>query len=738
MTTSSDPEIEAKIDELLAKMTLEEKVGQMNQYNGSWDVTGPAPDAANEKVKYDNIRSGGAGSMLNVTSVAGTMEAQKLAVENSRLGIPMVFAYDVIHGYQTMLPIPLGETASWDMEVLEKGARVAATEASAAGIHWTFAPMVDISRDARWGRVMEGSGEDPYLGSMAAVARVKGFQGSDLSATNTIAACAKHLAAYGYAEAGRDYNTAELSDNTLHNIVLPPFKAASDAGVATFMNSFNDINGIPATADDYLQREILKGKWGFDGMVISDWGSIMEMIEHGVAADKEHATKLAIAGGSDMDMESYCYINHLADAVEAGEVDEALIDDAVRRILRLKFKLGLFEDPYKYFDVEREKEVIGAAEHLEVARDAGRKSAVLLKNENQLLPLSKEGGTIAVIGPLADDKDSPLGSWRAKAIPNSAVSVLEGIKAAVGSSRTVVYNKGCELAIGERSFLYDVTINETDRSGIAEAARVASNADVVVLVVGEDCWQSGEARSRTDIGLPGVQQELVEAVLAANSNTVMVLMNGRPLELTWADENVPAILETWFAGQMAGHSIADVLFGDYNPSGRLPISFPRSVGQVPIYYARKNTGRPKVKKGEVFWSHYIDESNDPLYPFGYGLSYTNFEYSDLQVSAAEMPMDGSVEVSVNLSNNGSVAGKETVQLYIHDVVASTIRPIKELKGFQQITLEPGASQKVTFTLTKDDLAFYGRDKQWKAEPGTFKVFVGGNSRDLQETEFVLK
>lgn len=734
-SNTDDKDIESKIDKLIKEMTLEEKVGQLIQYNGSWDVTGPAPADGDNKAKYDHLKNGRVGSMLNVVSAKATREAQELAMQ-SRLKIPLIFGYDVIHGYQTMFPVPLGESASWDMAAIKQSATIAAKESTAAGIHWTFAPMVDICRDARWGRIMEGGGEDPFLGSKIATARVKGFQGDDLSDENTIAACAKHFAAYGFAEGGRDYNTVDISERTLREVVFPPFQACVDAGVATFMNAFNEIGGVPATGSKFLQRDILKGDWAFDGFIVSDWGSIAEMINHGNAKDKKDAAKIAMNAGSDMDMEGYCYIDELEGLVEAGEVDLSKIEDAVRRVLRIKFRLGLFDDPFKYCDEAKEKEVIGAAEHLKAARDVARKSIVLLKNNNNLLPLKKEGQTIAVIGPLAADKDAPLGSWRAHAVENSAVSVLEGIQNVVGKGDNVRYAEGAKLSIGKRNFLNEVTINMTDKSGFAAAAAAAKAADVVVLAIGEDAWQSGEGRSQVDVGLAGVQQELLEKIVAANKNTVVVLMNGRPLALPWMAENAPAIVETWQLGSEAGNAIADVLFGDYNPSGKLPVSFPRHGGQAPLYYNYKTTGRPATEPGMVFWSHYTDEKNDALFPFGYGLSYTTFAYSDLKVSASDMTAP--ITISATVKNTGKVAGKETAQLYIRDLVGSVTRPVRELKGFEQVMLQPGETKTVTFSLTAKDLAFWTLEEKWAAEAGDFEVYVGGSSKANLKGKFSLK
>jgi beta-glucosidase len=649
----------------------------------------------------------------------------------------MIFGLDVIHGYRTMFPTPLGETASWDPAAMEQSARIAATEAAAAGLHWTFAPMMDISWDARWGRIMEGAGEDPYLGAQAAAARVRGFQGRDLGALDTVAACAKHYAAYGFSEAGRDYNTVDMSEHRLRNVVLPPFKAAADAGVATFMNSFNEIAGVPATGNAHLQRDILKGEWGFPGFVVSDWGSIGEMVPHGYAENLEHASRIAITAGSDMDMESRGYVGHLAALVKAGKVDVKLLDDAVRRVLRVKFALGLFDDPYRYSDAAREKQAVGSPAHAAAARDVARKSIVLLKNEGGLLPLDKAAKTIAVIGPLAADKDTPLGNWRAQAVSGSAVSLLEGIQSAVPSTTRVIHAEGVKLVTGPRNFMARSVINTTDRSGIPAAVEAARGANLVVLAVGEDAFQSGEGRSQVDIGFKGLQEELIKAVLEANKRVVVVLMTGRPLVLGGAAESIPAIVEAWHGGSQAGHAIADVLFGEYNPSGKLPVAFPRHVGQMPMTYAHKNTGRPGPEPG-VTWSSYTDVANDPLYPFGYGLSYTTFTYSAPRVSASEIGRDGTLQVTATVTNAGPRAGVEVAQLYVRDLVGSVTRPVKELKGFQKVDLQPGQSREVTFTLKASDLAFYTAAGKWEVEPGAFKVFVGGNSRDVKEAAFTLK
>lgn len=736
--STGDVAVDQKVEALLVKMTLAEKVGQLNQYNGSWDVTGPVAEGDDVNAKrLADLRAGGVGSMLNVLSVAATREAQRIAIEDTRLGIPLLFAYDVIHGYQTMFPVPLGEAASWDLALIEKNSRIAAIEASAAGVHWTFAPMVDIGRDARFGRVMEGAGEDPYLGSAIAVARINGFQGDDLSRHDTIAACAKHFAGYAFAEAGRDYNTVDVSDTTLRNVILPPFKAAAEAGVATFMNAFNDHDGVPATGSTYLQNSILKSEWDYRGLVVSDWGSIREMIDHGYSENLEHAAAQAINSGNDVDMESSAYINHLSDLVKQGAVSEANLDNAVRRVLALKFKMGLFEDPYRYSDLAREAEMIGSAPHLDAARDAARKAIVLLKNDNKILPLKTSGQSIAVIGPLANDKDSPLGNWRAKAVSDSAISLLEGVTAAVNNKALVTYAEGAKLAIAGRAFHSELTFNLDDTSGFEQAKQIAAKADVVLLAIGEDAYQSGEARSQVDIELTGVQQALFDVVSAANKNVVVVLMNGRPLAIESIAEKAAAIVEVWHGGSQAGHGIADMLFGHYNPSGKLPMSFPRSVGQVPIYYGQKNTGRPGPSEA-VFWSHYTDSPNSPLYPFGFGLSYTQFDYSDIELSQTQLSVTDSVDVSVSLKNSGDYDGAEVVQLYIRDRVGSINRPLKELKGFEKVFLKAGESKRVTFTLGPKTLGFYGSNGRYRVEPGEFDIYVGGDSQQLQQSMLSVK
>jgi beta-glucosidase len=728
-----------KVDSLLSIMTIDEKIGQMNQYNGFWDVTGPAPKNGDAKFKFNNLKKGLVGSMLNVRGVEEITALQKIAVEETRLGIPLIIGNDVIHGYKTLSPIPLAEAASWDLEEIENSARIAALEASAAGTNWTFAPMVDISRDARWGRVMEGAGEDPFLGSLIAAARVRGFQGDDLSKHNTIAATAKHFAGYGFAESGRDYNTVDVSKNTLYNIILPPFMATLDAGVRTFMNGFNELDGVPVTGSLFLQRDLLKGEWNFDGFVISDWGSIQEMIPHGYAKDGAHATELAIKAGSDMDMESHLYIKNIKELVESKKLDIKLIDDAVSRILRVKFELGLFDDPYKYLNVEREKEVLYHPDNQKGVLEMAKKSIVLLKNKTNLLPLKKENQTIALIGALANDNNSPLGNWRTNSDNNTAITVLEGMKAY--PKNKLIYRRGADVNLnrgGVVKFHEKVIINENDKSGFSAAKSAAKNADVVVMVLGEDGFQSGEGRSRTSIGIPGVQQELLEEVYKVNKNIVLVLMNGRPLNINWADKNIPSIVEAWQLGTQTGNAVAQVLYGDYNPSGKLPMSFPRSVGQIPIYYNYKNTGRPGPKK-EIFWSHYNDEVNTPLYPFGYGLSYTSFEYSNIKIDNKNLIPGETLNVSVDLKNTGNYSGKEVVQLYIKDRFASVTRPVRELKGFEMVMLSPGETKTINFEISESLLKFYTANETWESESGFFDIFIGTNSNaNLQESFELIK
>ena len=733
-------EINNRVEKLLSQMTLEEKIGQMNQYNGFWDFTGPSPETGSAEDKYEDLKAGRVGSMLNVRGVENIRAIQKVVVEESRLGIPLIFGFDVIHGYQTTFPIPLAEAASWDLEAIQESARIAAIEASAAGLNWTFAPNVDLVRDARWGRVMEGAGEDPYLASKIAVARVKGFQGIDLSAENTIAATAKHFAGYGFVEAGLEYNKSDVDMLTLYNQILPPFKAAvEEANVKTVMSGFNEINGKPVTGNQFLLRKILKEKWNFMGPVISDWASIAEIAIWGAAENYKDAARVAIEAGCDIDMEAYCYIKFLKELINEGKISEELIDDAVGRILRIKFELGIMDDPYKYCDANKEKQLIGHPDHHKSALEIAKKSIVLLKNENNLLPLKKEGLNIAVIGELAADKNSPLGSWRLASEDHSAISLIEGMQKYPGNKMNYIH--GPKVFLGETKFIHEVEINQSDKSGITEAVEIAKKADVVILNLGEHGFQSGEARSRTNLQLPGLQQELMEAIFAVNKHVVLVLQNGRPLALTWADEHIPAIVEAWQLGSQSGQAIAKVLYGDYNPSGKLPMSVPQNVGQCPIYYNRKNTGRPRTHKfdnGLVFWSHYMDVDRSPLYPFGYGLSYSTFQYDDFKLSSKIIKKGEKIKASIRIKNTSEIKGKEVVQLYIRDVAASFTRPIKELKGFQLVELNPGESKTVEFELGEKELGYYDDNGNYLAELGTFQVFIGGSSDVEQVLEFRLE
>jgi beta-glucosidase len=720
-TQKDDAAIEKKIDQLMVRMTLEEKVGQMTQYVGNNAVTGTLKAISTQ---VEDIKNGRVGSMLNVTGAANTRELQKLAVENSRLKIPLIFGLDVIHGYKTIFPIPLAEAASWDLDAIEKSTRIAAIEATSAGINWTFAPMVDIARNPRWGRVTEGAGEDPYYGSLVAAARVRGFQGSDLSNSNSLVACAKHFAGYGAVEAGREYNTVDMSRREMNEIYLRPFKAAVDAGVGTLMNAFNEFEGTPATANSYLLRDILKGEWKFNGFVVSDWNSIGELVIHGVAKDDTEAAQLAITAGNDMDMCTAAYRNYLADLVKSGKVNIKLVDDAVRRILRIKFRLGLFDNPYKNCDAALEKQMLLNPEHLTAARDVARKSIVLLKNQGQILPLSPEVKTIAVIGPLADSKNDMMGSWSAQGEGKDVVTVLEGIKAAVSPETKVLYQKGCD-------------INDNKTPVYDDAIAAALEADVVVMAMGEDRDMTGEASSRANIGIPGKQEELLGYLLKTGKPVVVVLMNGRPLAIPELAKYAPAILETWFLGTQAGNAIADVLFGKYNPSGKLPMTFPYAVGQIPVYYNHRNTGRPELPTSDRWISHFLDIPNEPVFPFGFGLSYTTFEYSDLKLDKTTMKMTGSINISLTVKNTGKYDGEEVVQLYVRDLVGSVIRPVKELKGFKKRMIKAGETADITFSLKATDLAFFTKDMSFKAEPGDFKVFVGTNSVDCKEASFSL-
>ncbi|MDU1892608.1 MAG: beta-glucosidase BglX [Dysgonomonas sp.] len=722
-TSTADTEMDKFINHLLDQMTLEEKIGQTVLYTSGYDViTGPTVDP-NYK---EYLKKGMVGGIFNAVGADYTRSLQKIVVEETRLGIPLIFGYDVIHGQRTIFPIPLAESCSWDLEAMERSAKVAASEATAEGVNWIYAPMVDISHDPRWGRVAEGAGEDVYLGSLIAAARVKGFQGNSLADKNTVVACVKHYAAYGATMAGRDYNTVDMSLNELWNTYLPPFKAALDAGCGTIMTSFNDLNGIPATGNKYLLKDILREQWNFNGFVVTDYTSTNEMIPHGYAKDEKHSAEIAMNAGVDMDMQGGVYMNHLKSLIEEGKVSEKDVTEAARAVLKIKYKLGLFDDPYKYCDSNREKTEILSAENKEAARDMARKSMVLLKNDNKTLPL-RDNKKVALIGPLAKDKYEILGCWSAMGNRDTVpVSVYEGLIDAIGKDR-ISYVKGC-----------DIESNNTD--GLNEAVRVASGADVVIMVLGEYHNMSGENNSRTDLSLPGVQLDLLKAIKKTGKPIVLVLMNGRPLTINWEKENMDAILEAWFLGTMGGAAIADVLTGKYNPSGKLTMTFPQNVGQIPLFYNHKNTGRPFDPNDPQFayGSHYWDVSNDPLYPFGYGLSYTIFSYSELKLSSNEISKNNPLKVSVTLANAGEYDGEEIVQLYTRDLVGSVTRPVKELKGFKKIFLKAGESQTVEFTLSVDDLRFYNPELEYVYEPGDFHLFVGGSSDTSLKAKFSLK
>jgi beta-glucosidase len=707
--------IPQKVDALLKKMTLAEKIGQLNQYNGDWAATGPVTTDVGSKL--DAIKRGEVGSVLNITGVQHTRVFQEAAMQ-SRLKIPLLFGQDVIHGYSITFPIPLAEAASWDIKAIERSSRIAATEASAGGVHWTFAPMVDIARDPRWGRVMEGAGEDPYLGSLIAGARVRGFQGKGLGSLDAVMACAKHFTAYGAAIGGRDYNSVDMSLRTLWEVYLPPFKAALDAGAATFMNSFNDLNGTPATANRYLQHDILKGKWGFKGFVVSDWGSIGEMINHGYAKDNYQAAEEAINAGNDMDMESRSYIQNLAKLVADKKVSVQTIDEAVRRILTKKFEMGLFDDAYRFSNADREKSVLNKPEHVAAARDMAEKSIVLLKNDHNLLPLSANLNSIALIGPLVKAKKEMKGFWSLDIGDESQiVSLYEGMQQQAGKTN-LLYAKGCD-------------ITDTSRIGFDEAYKIAMQADVVVMAMGERPDMTGEAKSRSNIHLPGVQEELVQKIMATGKPVVVLLMSGRPMVFNWTADHVPAILYTWWLGNQAGNAMADVLYGKYNPSAKLPITFPRTEGQIPIYYNHFNTGRPAHGDNDVnYTSAYIDLPNSPQFAFGHGLSYTTFTYSNLKFSKKSMTKNEAITVSFDLKNTGNAAGEEVAQLYLRQMVSQPVRPIKELKGFEKVMLQPGETKTITFTIDKEKLAFYNDQLERITEPGEFRVMIGGASDDI--------
>jgi len=716
--------IPQKVEALLKKMTLAEKIGQLNQLTGDWEATGPiTKDVGN---KLDAIKHGEIGSVLNIVGVQHTRAFQDAAMQ-SRLKIPLLFGQDVIHGYSVTFPIPLAEAASWDLAAIESSARIAATEAAAGGVHWTFAPMVDIARDPRWGRVMEGAGEDPYLGSLIATARVHGFQGKGLGNLDAIMACAKHYTAYGAAIGGRDYNSVDMSLRTLWEVYLPPFKAALDAGAATFMNSFNDLNGTPASANSYLMRDILKGKWGFKGFVVSDWGSIGEMINHGYVKNNYEAAEAAINAGNDMDMESRSYINNLAKLVSDKKVSVATIDEAVRRILTKKYELGLFDDPYRFSNADREKQALNKPEYLEAARDIARKSIVLLKNDRNVLPLSKDLSSIALIGPLVTAKKEMKGFWSLDVGDESKiVSLYEGMQQAAGKTK-LLFAKGCD-------------ITDTSRAGFDGAYKTAMQADVVIMAMGERPDMTGEAKSRSNIHLPGVQEDLVKAIMATGKPVVVLLMSGRPMVFNWTADHVPAILYTWWLGNQAGNAMADVLYGNYNPGAKLPITFPRTEGQIPIYYNHYNTGRPAHGDNDVnYTSAYIDLPNSPKFAFGHGLSYTTFGYSNLKLNKKAMHNNETITVSFDLQNTGKYAGEEVAQLYLRDMVSQPIRPIKELKGFQKVMLQPGETKTVTFTIDKRKLSFYNDQLQWITQPGEFSLMIGSASDDIRlQDDFILE
>ena len=718
----SSPSYTGKVDSILELMTLEEKVGQMTLYTSGWDVTGPT---LNENYKQDII-AGRCGNVFNAHTVKYNRELQRMAVEESRLGIPLLFGYDVIHGHKTIFPIPLAEACSWDLELIQEAARLSAKEAAASGLNWTFNPMVDIARDPRWGRIAEGSGEDPYLGSKIAEVKVKGYQGEDLSDPFTLMACVKHFAAYGAAQAGRDYHTVDLSKRTLFETYLPPFKAAIDAGAATLMTSFNEINGIPSSGNEWLLNDLLKKQWGFDGFVVTDYTSINEMVPHGFSKDLKQAAYHAAIAGVDMDMQGGAFQAHLTDLVEEGKVDIAQINDAVRRILMKKFELGLFDDPYRYLDEAREAKVVESAEIRDHALRTAQNSIVLLKNEsfngNKLLPISREPKSIAIVGPLGDNRVDLLGSWHASGDSNKVETIKEVMERTFPSS-TVLYAEGCKTT-GD------------DRSRMREAVRVASQADFVVMTIGENYLQSGEAASRSNIKLPGIQEELVKAIVSTGKPVIAVVMAGRPLDLSWIDENVPAVINGWHLGTMSSQAIVNVLTGKVNPSGKLVSTFPRNVGQIPIYYSMKNTGRP-FDADNKYTSKYLDVDNTPLYPFGYGLSYTSFEYGEPVISADKIKIGDSINVKVEVTNTGEFSGKEVVQLYIQDLFADVTRPVKELKRFQKVSLEPGESKEVEFTLVEDDLAYYHQNWDWKVDAGKYSIYVGGNSRDVKSASFEL-
>jgi len=729
----TDSEMNTFINKLMRRMTLEEKIGQLNLLTGGQIVTGQASNSELGK----KIKDGKVGGILNVRSVEKVRAVQKVAVEESRLGIPLIFGLDVIHGYRTVFPIPLALASSFDMDLIEQSARIAATEATADGICWNFSPMVDITRDPRWGRIAEGAGEDPYLGSRVAEAYVRGYQGDDLSKRNTVMACMKHFALYGASEAGRDYNTVDMSRIRMYNEYFPPYHAAIKAGAGSIMTSFNEVDGIPASGNRWLLTDLLRDQWGFDGFVITDFTALDEMIEHGMG-DLPAVSALALKAGVDMEMVGEGFLITLKKSLDDGKVHYEQIDQACRRVLEAKYKLGLFEDPYRYCDSERAESEIFTVEHNRMARETATQTFVLLKNENQILPLAKRG-KIALIGPLADSQQNMAGMWSVAVDHNQSISILDGFRDAVGDQAEILYAKGCNIVddpeLDLRISRNKATIDSIYSSAelVEQAVRVASRCDVVIAVMGEAAEMSGECSSRTEIGLPGKQKELLQTLLKTGKPLVLILLTGRPLELSWEQENIPTILNTWFGGTQTGHAIADVLFGEVNPSGKLPVTFPQNVGQIPIHYNHKNTGRPLPdgKWFHKFLSNYLDVSNDPLYPFGFGISYTQFKYGDLVLDNLNLVGDQTLTASISLTNSGNYDGSEVVQLYIRDLVGSITRPVKELKGFKKVFLKAGESTTVHFTITPDDLKFYNYDLQYNWEAGDFLIMVGGNSRDVK-------
>ena len=732
------PAMDAFISNLMDKMTIQEKIGQLNLITpGGGIPTGAAVSTGVES----KLKAGQVGGIFGVSGPEKVRQAQELAVEQSRLGIPLLFGSDVIHGYKTTFPIPLGLSCSWDMELIEKTARLAAVEATADGIFWNFSPMVDIARDPRWGRIAEGAGEDPFLGSEIAKAMVKGYQGDDLASQNTMMATVKHFALYGASEAGRDYNTTDMSRLRMFNEYLPPYKAAIDAGAGCVMSSFNDVDGIPATGNKWLLTDLLRDEWGFEGFVVSDYTSVSEMIAHGMG-DLQTVSALALKAGLDMDMVSEGFLNTLGKSLDEGKITEEDINIACRRILEAKYKLGLFDDPYRYIDEARPAREILTDEHRKVSREAAARSFVLLKNDGQALPL-KKSGTIALIGPLADNKNNMLGTWAPTGDPQLSVPVLEGLKNVAGNEVSFIYAKGANISddpeFAKKINVFGTRIDIDERSPekmLKEALEISRKADVIVAVIGEATEMSGESSSRTNISLPESQKKLVRALAKTGKPLVLVMMSGRPLAMEEENELATAILQTWHPGIEAGNAIADVLFGNYNPSGKLTATFPRNVGQVPVYYRQKNTGRPgSSEEFKKFESYYLDVPNSPLFPFGYGLSYTNFEYKNLKLDRSIFTEGEALHVSVEVTNAGNYDGEEIVQLYVRDLVASITRPLKELKGFEKISVAKGETKKVTFKLTANDLAFYHQDMSISAEPGDFEVFVGTSSSDVQSASF---